>query len=154
MREDTCCFTGHRIIAKDELPIVRKKLAEKIEMLIKKGVVNFGTGGALGFDTECANAVLKLRVKYPKIRLFLILPCKDQTSKWSEKSKKEYDRIRSLANGEIFTSERYITGCMHKRNRHMVDNSGYMICYLRRETGGTKYTFDYAIEQGTEIIMI
>ena len=43
-------------------------------------------------------------------------------------------------------------GCMHKRNRHLVDNSSVCVCYLNKENGGTAYTVDYAGKKGLEII--
>ena len=41
---------------------------------------------------------------------------------------------------------------MHKRNRHLVDNSSVCVCYLNKENGGTAYTVDYAGKKGLEII--
>ena len=43
---------------------------------------------------------------------------------------------------------------MHKRNRHLVDNSSVCVCYLNRESGGTAYTVRYAKEKGLEIVNI
>ena len=40
------------------------------------------------------------------------------------------------------------SGCMHVRNRHLVDFSSYCICYQTKETGGTAYTVNYAKENG------
>ena len=33
---------------------------------------------------------------------------------------------------------------MHKRNRHLVDNSKNCIAFCERQSGGTAYTVDYA----------
>ena len=52
----------------------------------------------------------------------------------------------------VYTAQQYARGCMHKRNRHLVDNSSVCVCYLNRESGGTAYTVDYAEKQGLEII--
>ena len=41
---------------------------------------------------------------------------------------------------------------MHKRNRHLVDNSSRCICFLTEKTGGTFYTVNYASEHGLMII--
>jgi len=41
---------------------------------------------------------------------------------------------------------------MHKRNRHLVDNSSVCVCYLNKENGGTAYTVDYAGKKGLELI--
>ena len=52
----------------------------------------------------------------------------------------------------VYVSRQYTRGCMHERNRHLVDNSSVCVCYLNRESGGTAYTVDYAKKQGLEII--
>ena len=41
---------------------------------------------------------------------------------------------------------------MHKRDRHLVDNSSVCVCYLNKENGGTAYTVDYDSKNGLEII--
>ena len=43
---------------------------------------------------------------------------------------------------------------MHKRNRHLVDNSSLCIAYLTKESGGTAYTVNYARQSGLTIINI
>lgn len=45
-------------------------------------------------------------------------------------------------------------GCMHKRNRHLVDNSSACISYLTENKGGTFYTVNYAKSKGVEVINI
>lgn len=52
----------------------------------------------------------------------------------------------------VYTAQQYTKGCMHKRNRHLVDNSSVCVCYLNRESGGTAYTVNYAKKNGLEII--
>ena len=52
----------------------------------------------------------------------------------------------------VYVSRQYTRGCMHERNRHLVDNSSVCVCYLNRESGGTAYTVDYAEKQGLEVI--
>jgi len=51
-----------------------------------------------------------------------------------------------------FTSREYSKGCMHKRNRHLVDNSSACVCYLTEKTGGTAYTVEYAQRMNLRII--
>ena len=41
---------------------------------------------------------------------------------------------------------------MSKRNRYMVDSSGYCICYVTQKKGGSYYTMNYAKEAGLGII--
>lgn len=77
-REKTCCFTGHRCIPNESLDSLKRQLKREIEKLIQQGVIYFGAGGALGFDTLAAEAVLELKQQYPFIKLILVLPCPDR----------------------------------------------------------------------------
>ena len=63
----------------------------------------------------------------------------------------EYDRIKGYANEVFCLSERYFRGCMHQRNRYMVDHSSVCVCYLTREDGGTASTVKYARRKGLPI---
>lgn len=152
MRSKTCCFSGHR-----ELPtgLSRWRPAKRLEKTvieqIENGVRFFGAGGALGFDTLAAQTVLKLREKYPAIKLILVLPCQTQAQNWSAENVEEYERIKAQADKVVYTSQVYTKSCMHKRNRHLVDNSSVCICYLTGDTGGTAYTVGYARSKGLRI---
>ena len=105
----------------------------------------------MGFDTLAAQTVLELKQQYPHIRLILVLPCVDQTTGWKQDDIDEYERIRALADKVVYTSREYTSGCMHKRNRHLVDNSSLCICYLTKLSGGTAYTVRYAESKGVYV---
>ena len=144
MINQTCCFTGHRKIPLDQLESVTQRLRDAVIASIKYGYLYFGAGGALGFDTLAAQTVLDLKKDYPQIKLILVLPCKTQTRGWKQEDIEEYNRIMKAADKVVYTSQDYYNGCMHKRNRHLVDNSSLCICYLTERTGGTAYTIDLA----------
>ncbi len=78
MIKQTCCFTGHRIIPYERSKEIYIALKQAIILSIEEGYKYFGVGGALGFDMMAAQTILKLKSKYPQIKLILILPCKDQ----------------------------------------------------------------------------
>ncbi|MBQ7900398.1 MAG: DUF1273 family protein [Clostridia bacterium] len=151
---ETCCFTGHRAIAAALQPKVSACVEETIKKLIDKGFTTFISGGAIGYDMLAASIVLRLKTKYPQIRLIMALPCKDQHVKWAPFIQQSYKHILSCADEIIYLSEKYCTGCMHLRNRFMIDNSSLCIAYMTRRTGGTAYTVKYAAEKGIEIINI
>lgn len=65
-----------------------------------------------------------------------------------------YDDIKQKADKVVYTSQEYTRGCMHKRNRHLVDNSSACISYLTENKGGTFYTVNYAKSKGVEVINI
>lgn len=154
-KSKVACFSGHR-----KLPHNCQQLAADLEAaivsLIERGVVFFGAGGALGFDMLAEETVLRLKERYPQIRLVLVLPCppEQQTLKWNADQCSRYYDILGKADKVRVLSDRYTSSCMLDRNRHMVDSSGYLICYLRESTGGTAYTVRYAESRGTEIIRI
>lgn len=152
MRSRTCCFTGHRDLSPSEQARITKKLEQTVSGLIQSGVRYFGTGGARGFDTLAAQTVLKLREQYPHIRLILVLPCLSQTRGWQEADIRTYETIKAAADKIRYTSQEYTPGCMHKRNRHLVDHSGVCVCYLRDSRGGTAYTVDYARKNGVPVM--
>ena len=62
--------------------------------------------------------------------------------------------IKAQADKVVYMAQQYTPGCMHKRNRHLVDHSGVCVCYLTKESGGTAYTVNYAKRHGVEIINI
>lgn len=89
----------------------------------------FGTGGALGFGAIAAQTVLKLKMKYPHIRLILVLPCETQADKWSDEDKTIYYEIKLKADKSVCISNSFTNQCLFKRNRHLVDNSNLCVCY-------------------------
>ncbi len=95
-KSQTCCFTGYRpqkvnwefnSSSKEYL-----RVAESIENLINQAIKNgykyFISGMALGFDTLCAETVLKLKTINPEIKLICDLPCKEQDKYWSHRQKR------------------------------------------------------------------
>ncbi len=143
MREKNCCFTGHRIIKKAEIDLIKLKLKQEIIKLINNDVNAFICGGALGFDTIAAQEILEQKNTYNDIQLILALPCKEQYNNWKEKEILIYKDILQKADKIIYVSDKYSKDCMLKRNRYMVDNSKFCICYLRNKRSGTAYTVKY-----------
>ena len=95
MRNQTCCFTGHRVIPLLERHTVSKALENAVVERIENGYRYFGAGGALGFDTMAALTVLRLRNKHPQIKLILVLPCENQTRNWKATDIEKYEHIKS-----------------------------------------------------------
>ena len=154
MKDKTCCFTGHRVISIGEYEELKQNLKDEISSLIGKGVIYYGCGGALGFDTLCAETIIALKPEFPQIRLILVLPCPEQADRWSVNDRQKYEYIKKQADKIVYTSIHYTSDCMHKRNRHLIDNSSYCICYQRRKTGGTAYTVAYAMKKEVELIFL
>ena len=153
-KKKTCCFSGHRILPRESIEAIRKELSIVVDEYIKKGYNQFVSGGALGFDLMAARLVAEKRKSNSGIRLVMILPCRDQHIKWSRRDRMEYEEILALADDVEYVCESYCTGCMHLRNKVMVDNSQVLISYITDYRGGTAYTVGYATEKEKEIINI
>ena len=140
-KPNTAAFTGHRIIAKSELAHVKEALDETIGSLTDKGITLYMVGGALGFDTLAATAVLKAREHNPNIRLLMALPCAEQDSRWRESDKQFYRHLLNNADEIIYVSEQpYFKGCMEKRNRYLVEHSSILVAYMTYGRSGTSQT--------------
>lgn len=159
----TVCFTGHR---PKSLPFgfdeqapqcidLKKRLSDEIRNMIARGADTFYTGMALGVDTFAAEAVLREKIKHPKIRLIAAIPCPNQSQNWSNAAKARYETIIRQCDETVVVSPAYFPGCMHVRNRYMADHSDILIAvYNGNPTGGTASTVQYALKKKMTIIEI
>ena len=152
-RTQAVCFTGHRTIPADETENLKSLLKTTIEIYIRRDFKYFITGGAVGFDSIAAECIAQLKQEGHNIYHILALPCRDQTTKWNDlRDLAFYKRMLGAADEVVYTSTMYSKGCMHTRNRFMVDNSSVCIAYKTSEKGGTAYTCKYAKKEGLQIV--
>ncbi len=152
MRENTCCFTGHRAIASEDVISLKTLLRDEVARQISLGRTVFCCGGALGFDTLAARAVLEARTNNGEVKLLLFLPHKGQANGWRESDRKVYNEILEAADGVSYACDEYVQGCMFTRNRRLCDASSVCIAFLDHGSGGTFYTVKYARQNGLEIV--
>ena len=151
--QNTVCFSGHRHLSRAELPMIHRLLRRTIRECWNAGFRWFICGGALGFDTLSAEAVIAFRNDgHPEVGLFLALPCADQASRWPDSDRCRYRQILQAADDSVILSSRYFPGCMQMRNRFMVDHASVCVCYLRQFSGGTGYTVRYALSCRRRIV--
>lgn len=148
----TCCFTGHRKLPTDRLESIIQRLNNEVDALIGRGVTDFISGGALGFDQLAAALIVAKKEKGRHVRLILALPCRDQDAFWAEEQKELYRYLLAGADEIVYVSEKYADRCMEKRNRYMVDRSAYCICAWLHPLGGTAQTVRYARRRGIKVI--
>lgn len=153
LRQRTCCFTGHRVIPEKDLPGILERTEQAVRRLIEQGVVFFGVGGAIGYDTEAAKLLFRLRATdYPQIKVILVYPFEGFTGRWSDEQRAGYARLlpqydKAVCVAHSASREAYLT-----RDRHLVDGSAYCIAYCTRDSGGTAYTLRYAQQEGLKIV--
>ncbi len=146
----TCCFTGHRILTDLDAALLDRVVTD----LIKNGCGRFLCGMAKGFDIAAAESVIALKKVYPNVELIACVPCGEQSFNYSSSDRWRYNRIISFCSEVITLSESYYNGCMHVRDRFMVDNSDVVLSYLREKSGGTFYTVKYAESSGKKVIKL
>ena len=154
MKEKTCCFTGHRKLPIDNIENIKNRLSDEIDNLYNQGVINFISGGALGFDQIAATIVAAKKKSGKNIRLIFALPCRNQDEFWPAKEKAVYHYLLELADEIIFVSDKYSSGCMKKRNYYMVEMSAYCICALLDDHSGTAQTVRHAKQKELQIINV
>lgn len=140
MREKTATFIGHSECYDVDNSAVRSAIVT----LIEKGVSEFISGGMGGFDWICARTVYELKKEYPHIRNSLVIPYLTFTI-----------RNKDLFDDVIYPDgfEKYhFKAAIPKRNRYLLDNSAYAICYVKHGWGGAAKTYEMAKKQKLEII--
>ena len=146
-----CAFTGHRTLPYTELNHIRSLLDRAIRYAYDEGCRVFYNGGAIGFDTEAAERVILFRDEHPDIRLVLLLPCRNQDAKWSERQRASYQRICDRADEVYYLSEEYTDGCMRERNEMLVERSDILIAYLSHWRSGAAQTVSFAKKKGIPV---
>jgi uncharacterized phage-like protein YoqJ len=135
---------------------LKVRLYYEVDQMREAGVTTFLTGMAQGIDMLTAEIVLdiKLTYSYDDVRLVAVVPYEGQADRWSKVYRDRYFHILAKADEVVTLNARYTDDCMLKRNRYMVDASSHLIAVYNGSGGGTKYTVDYAIKKGLDVIVI
>ena len=155
----SACFTGHRTIKTDMNSFSALLLSVIEQMITDRKITDYYAGGAYGFDAMASLSVLRLKEKYPEVRLHLILPCpnEEQTDGWSDERKAEFENIIGLADNVEYVSEHKTVTCMKERNARLVElASECCIAYwnANNKRSGTGQTVRMAQKKGLEVINI
>lgn len=150
----TVCLTGHRSLPAGQETAIAALLDDILFSLYDRGARIFKTGGAVGFDTLAAEAVLRLKERFGAgaIHLYLCLPAPTQTTRYSAAQKQTYDRILAASDGLTYASDVCTTESYYARNRALVAGSDVCVAYCTRQRGGSYYTCRQALAHGLEFI--
>ncbi len=148
---NTCSFTGHRDIPRELHSTLDGLLTRAVEYLYAQGVRSFCIGGAVGFDTLAAKAVIRLKLKHRDARLIMVLPCQDQDGSWQTRDKEIYSYILANADEIEYVCDSYSRGCMKKRNQRLVDMCDVLVAYSYKERSGSAQTVRMALSEGKTV---
>ncbi len=147
-----CALTGHRKIGED---FSVGRLREILEKLIgEERAELFYCGMALGFDAVACEMLCDMRDKGEHVRVVACVPCPEQPARFNAAQRERYEKLLSRCDEKIVLSPRYDAGCMHRRNRYMVDRAAYLVAYCSRERGGAASTVRYAQKKGRKIFFV
>ena len=119
-------------------------ICTEAERLINNGADTFLLGGYGNFDYLCAQAVKKLKDKYPHITSILVIPYLNRTYNDELYDLTEYPPLERVP-------PRF---AISKRNEYMVQKADVVIAYVKYDFGGASTTLNYAIRKKKEIILL
>ena len=148
---ETCCFTGHRDIPPGLIPSLTEVVKGQIKALFSQGVIYYGVGGAVGFDTLAAEVLFELRTEHPQIKVILVYPFNGFDSRWQEGQRTRYRALLPKYDKRVCVSQTPGREAYLMRDRHLVDCSAHCVAFCSRSYGGTAYTMRYARENGRQV---
>lgn len=162
---ECCAFTGHRpdrfSFRYDETAglckTIKAKLLEQAERLYQAGVREYWCGGALGTDLWAAEAVLRLKQKYPDVSLCCALPFRDYDGKWRQDGRRRMEAVKANCDEVVTVCGGYSPDAYKRRNYFMVDRCQHLIAVFdqdRSARSGTLQTVNYAKKLGRRIVFI
>lgn len=130
-----CCFAGHATLYDSEEIIKQKLKKEIINLIEKENVTTFYSGGKGAFDWLCAGTLKELKKDYSYIKSYLILAYipKERGSPESRLYKEMLDKI---IYPEIENVPKRFA--ILKRNEYTVNESNFLIAYVRYPGGALK----------------
>lgn len=146
-----CAFTGHRTIPEEQVSELLPLLDRAIDYAYAQGCRTFISGGAIGFDTLAARAVLRYRITHSDVTLIMYLPCLGQDEKWSQKQQNAYNYILKEANEVKYLSGSYTKNCMMNRNKAMATDADILIAYVSHGRSGSAQTARMAEAYGKQV---
>lgn len=155
LREETCCFTGHR---PEKLPWgnnesdprclrLKARVQDAIAAAYENGKRHFICGMARGCDFYFAEAVITLRSLRPDVTLEAAIPCARQSASWSVEQRERWEKLVESCDRTTVLQGEYTPDCMHRRNRYMVEHSSLVIAVYDGSDGGTRRTLEHAIRE-------
>ena len=137
---NTAVFIGHN----ECYGVSAQQVEQAIIALINKGVTVFMSGGQGGFDRLCAGCVHRLKKQYPHIVNCLVIPYLTFTVF-------DKDIFDDVIYPEGF--EKYhFKAAIPARNKYMVDNAAFAICYVTHGWGGAAKTYERALKKKLNVL--
>lgn len=156
MLKNFTIFIGKRILPKRIFKKIQRNLIICAKKQFQNGTENFCMGGAIGFETAAALAVIRLRRKkrYRHIQLILLDFGHDQGLFWDKKSRRTYEKIRRKADRIIPVpgGDEETDLELYKRVLEEADAGTCQVCCLPDRRDGTADLVKFAQKRGFTIV--
>ena len=129
-------------------------LHQEIENQIQTGCFYFISGMNWGIELIGAEMVMKLRTKYPSVKLICVIPFEEQAAKWNEENRNRYFEVLEHADEMKLICMRYSEDSYDLRDDYILQKSNRIIAVIDEEKEGGKALTEKAIRQGLETILI
>lgn len=155
MKENICCFFGHRTI--NETEELKSKLLGIIEnLIVEKQVDTFLFGSKSRFNSLCLELVTEMKEKHPHIkRIYVRAEYPDINEQYTNYLLENYED--TYYPEKIQNSGRAV---YVERNYEMINKSHYCVAYYNEvnapttRKSGTEIALDYARKQHKIIIRV
>ena len=156
------CFTGYRPfklpfeITNSDKNYLRfyKRAKNLITAQIDLGNIYFISGMAQGADLILTDIILDLKKTDKNIFLECAVPFKGQCGNFTEENRILYEKAIKNCDKLTVLCNSYSINSFIIRNKYMVDSSDIVIAVYDGKSGGTKFTYDYAIKKGKQVILL
>ena len=144
-RKRRCCFIGHRP-QKLTRPVddIKVDLENEILRTIKDGYTTFITGMSYGTDIWAGNIVIRLKDRFPELKLIAAVPFSGFADKWTDEWRQKFENLLKAADFVKVLCSDYSKDAYQTRNKWMVNHSSMVIAVYNGKAGGTRNTIQYA----------
>ena len=146
----TVSFFGHRRIY-DQLRLDGELDELIIHLLREHSYVEFLVGRDGDFDQLVSSAIRRCQREYGHHNSSHIWVMPYPTSFFRDNEEAcyaYYDEIEICGESSV----KHFKAAFQARNRHMVDRSNLVICYVETNEGGAYQTMQYAMQQGKKLV--
>lgn len=142
-----CALTGHR-----DLPanFNDNLLYDQLEELILNGCGGFLCGMAKGFDIRALACLVDLKRKH-RFTIEACIPYRGHEKSNPPAFIRYYRDLLQWCDKVTVLSDAYYSGVYLARDRYMVENADAVFAYLKKSTGGTAYTVNFARKNGKPV---
>jgi uncharacterized phage-like protein YoqJ len=133
---------------------IKVDLENEILAAVQDGYSSFITGMACGTDIWAGNIVLRLKDRFPDLKLIAAVPFPEVAACWPDEWKQKYHLLLSRADWVQTICPEYCAEAYRLRNRWMVDHASRIIAVYDGKPGGTENTIRYARQAGITVVTL